>query len=86
MTITPDEIRALRKRLGFTQAQLAAEMGLTQMAIAAWETGRAKPRGPARLLLAQFEAKADIQSPPAGPISENSGEPSAEVVDGITEL
>ena len=72
VTITPDGIRALRKRLGFTQAQLGVEVGLTQEAVAAWETGRAKPRGSARLLLAQLEARADLMPPPVEPFSGNS--------------
>lgn len=38
-------IKALRARLGFTQQQLADEIGVTQPSIAQWETGRGQPTG-----------------------------------------
>ena len=41
--MTPDEFRALRKRLGLTQAQLAAPaaLGMSRDQILRYETGRA---------------------------------------------
>jgi transcriptional regulator with XRE-family HTH domain len=35
--MTPTEFKAIRERLGLTQRQLAAVMGVTQSAIARWE-------------------------------------------------
>ena len=58
-SMTADEIRALRKRLDLTQAELAGRIGLTREAVTQWETGRARPNGPARILLRQLEAVAD---------------------------
>jgi DNA-binding transcriptional regulator YiaG len=43
--LTPEAIRRLRTRLGVTQAQLAALLGVTGPAIAQWESGSSKPRG-----------------------------------------
>lgn len=51
---TPDEIRALRKRLSLTQVELAARVGTAQAAVSRWERGRAKPSGPVRKLLSQL--------------------------------
>lgn len=36
-------IRELRKNAGLTQVQLAEKLGVTQSAIAQWESGRAQP-------------------------------------------
>jgi len=58
MAISAHEIRDLRSRLGLTQAELADELCLSREAIAAWETGRNGPTGPARMLLRQLEEKA----------------------------
>ena len=41
----PERIKALRARLGFTQQQLANEIGVTQPAVAQWETGQSQPGG-----------------------------------------
>lgn len=34
---TPEEIRLLRKRMGMTQAELAAELGVNDYAVFRWE-------------------------------------------------
>lgn len=36
-------IRAIRERLGLTQAMLAEALGVTQPAVAMWEAGERKP-------------------------------------------
>ncbi len=41
----PERIKSLRARLGFTQRQLANEIGVTQPAVAQWETGQSQPGG-----------------------------------------
>jgi DNA-binding transcriptional regulator YiaG len=46
-----DEMKAARARLGFTQAQLAAELGVHAMTVSKWETGqRSIPEPVARLV------------------------------------
>jgi transcriptional regulator with XRE-family HTH domain len=37
--MTGDELRRLRRRLGFTQAQLAERVGVTANSVARWERG-----------------------------------------------
>lgn len=41
--MTPDEIKDLRKALGFSQQQFAAHLGASVRSVAAWEAGTAKP-------------------------------------------
>jgi hypothetical protein len=43
--LTPDSIRALRKRIGISQAELALLAGVTPVAVYFWEAGRTKPTG-----------------------------------------
>jgi len=43
--LSPRVIKNLRRRLGISQEQLAALADVTPGAVAAWEQGRAKPRG-----------------------------------------
>lgn len=60
-------IRSLRERLGLTQAELAAELGVRQQTISEWETGRYVPRGAAaRLLGIVAERAANPYTPRAG--------------------
>lgn len=40
---TPRRLRSLRKRLGVTQAQLAAELLTTTVTIGRWENGQGVP-------------------------------------------
>ncbi len=51
--MTPREIRELT---GLSQADLAALLGVTQPAVAAWEAGRRQPTGPAAAVLARIAA------------------------------
>jgi DNA-binding transcriptional regulator YiaG len=43
--VTPNRIKALRKRLGLTQQQLADMIAATQVTVARWETGSNEPKG-----------------------------------------
>ncbi len=45
------KVRALRRHLGFTQEQMAEELGTRQQTISEWETGMYQPRGPSSTLL-----------------------------------
>lgn len=40
--LTPDVLRFLRKRLGYSQRELGAELGYTSQAVAKWEKGTSK--------------------------------------------
>ncbi len=50
-TWTPQRIKALRLRLGLTQAQAAARVGVTRRAWAGWEGGEVTPTRPILILL-----------------------------------
>ena len=46
------DVRAVRKRLGLSQARFAAKFGFQTATVRNWEQGRTRPDGPARILLA----------------------------------
>lgn len=48
----PEEIKAIRKSTGFTQAIFAKYMGVSVKTVEAWEAGRNHPEGTACRLLA----------------------------------
>lgn len=60
-------VQALRRHLGYTQQQMAEELGTRQQTISEWETGRYQPRGASARLLtmvadqAGFEYTAEIK-------------------------
>ena len=51
VSMSASEVKRIRKRLGLTQCQLADRLGVTQAAIAMWETGTRVARGPAVKML-----------------------------------
>src|SRR4051812_1420852 len=53
---SPDEVRALRARLGLTQAQFARRFGFTPDTVQQYEQGRRRRSGPASTLLRVIEA------------------------------
>lgn len=59
--VTPEEIVALRKHRGWSQAELGAEIGVTQTTVSRLENGSAI-EGPVRIILEnlikQFRAEA----------------------------
>ncbi|MDE2107551.1 MAG: helix-turn-helix domain-containing protein [Patescibacteria group bacterium] len=57
-SMEPSEIADLRERLDLTQEQLADRLGVHRSAVAQWETGKTRPRGPAQILLGQLLAEA----------------------------
>ncbi len=50
-TGTPGRIKALRKRLGLSQADFAVTLGVAPNTVALWEQGRRRPDGAAAKLL-----------------------------------
>ena len=53
----PEEVnvRAIRKRLGLSQAKFARRFGFELDTLQNWEQGRRRPEGPARALLRVIE-------------------------------
>ncbi len=51
VTLTPGEVRAIRRRSGLPQAAFATAYGLNLRTLQDWEQGRAQPDGPARAYL-----------------------------------
>lgn len=47
----PQEIIALRKRLGLTQTQLGERLGVGKMAVSHWEHGQCRPAKSVMLLI-----------------------------------
>lgn len=54
------DVKALRERLGLTQAAFASRFRLSQRTIQQWEQGRALPDTPARILLKAIEREPKI--------------------------
>ena len=54
------DVRALRRRLGMTQATFAATFGFSVGAVRNWEQGLRRPERAARLLLAVIERAPDL--------------------------
>jgi putative transcriptional regulator len=53
-----EDVKALRKKLGLTQAQLAEKMGVTLQAVQHWEQGRRAVTGSAKMLMQCLGKKA----------------------------
>ena len=53
------DVKAIRKRLGLTQAAFARRYGFELSSIRNWEQGRRYPEGPARLLLMVINKEPD---------------------------
>ena len=49
------DVKAIRRRLGLSQAQFAARFGFSVRTVQQWEQGRAIPDRPARILLKVIE-------------------------------
>ena len=55
--ITPDDLRELRDRLGLTQSEVAARVGVSSRAWGAYERGEYEPSAPVLILVAQLLKK-----------------------------
>jgi DNA-binding transcriptional regulator YiaG len=53
--MTPDEIKALRKRARMSQEEFATAIGATARSVSRWETGEIVPGRMAQLAMAHFE-------------------------------
>ena len=55
--VVPDviDVRAIRRRLGLTQAEFAGRYGFALTALRDWEQGRRRPERSARVLLSVIE-------------------------------
>lgn len=51
---TPEDFISARKSLGLNQPAFADAVGVDQGTISKWETGKAKPSGPAKKLIARM--------------------------------
>lgn len=49
--VTPVDIKALRKKLKFSQEEFADIIGIPVSTLRNWEQGRTNPEGPARVLM-----------------------------------
>jgi putative transcriptional regulator len=49
--IAPVDVKAIRRRLGKSQAEFARMIGVSVSTLQNWEQGRRRPDGPARALL-----------------------------------
>ena len=58
-TPTADDVRAIRQRLGLTQAQFAARYGFSVETVRNYEQGHRRPVGPARVLLKVIASEPD---------------------------
>jgi len=43
--LTPEQVREIRTRLGLSQKELAAKLGVSANSVCNWETGKTTPRG-----------------------------------------
>jgi putative transcriptional regulator len=55
--MTSDEIKELRKLLGYTQAKLAEEVGVTPNTIARYERDEFRPSSPVQKLLKMLQIR-----------------------------
>lgn len=53
------DVRAMRKRLGLTQAAFAARFGFSTAAVRDWEQKRRRPEASARVLLTVIDREPD---------------------------
>ena len=66
-------VRALRRHLGLSQRQMAAELGTRQQTVSEWETGLYRPRGASASLLTIIAERAGFEYE-AGSTKRETGE------------
>jgi len=55
-TISVEDIKATRKKLGMSQSVFAVVLGVSKKTVESWENGRYTPDGAARRLISMFQA------------------------------
>ncbi len=55
VTVPEPDVRAIRLRLGLSQAAFARSIGVKKATLINWEQKRRRPEGPARVLLALID-------------------------------
>ena len=60
--MTPDRIRAIRLRLGWTQREMAEALGVSLRSVYRWEAGEHGLSGSARKMYEMLEREATIPS------------------------
>jgi len=60
--LTPEGVKALRTRLGLTQAAFAERLGASAQAVSFWERGTRSPRGLYAAALRRLAAEAERTS------------------------
>ncbi len=58
--IKPEQIRAVREKVGVSQSAFAAMLNVSTRTLQEWEQGRRQPNGPARSLLAVAARRPDV--------------------------
>jgi DNA-binding transcriptional regulator YiaG len=64
-------VRALREHMGFTQQEMADQLGTRQQTISEWETGMYQPRGASSTLLTMVAERAGFEYGAHGPHEKN---------------
>ena len=60
--MTHQELKAIRRRLKLTTAELGERLGVSGRTVEDWEQGRRKIRGPAEVLIRQLQSSHDYSS------------------------
>ena len=58
--VAPVDVKAIRRRLGKSQAEFARMIGVSVATLQNWEQGRRRPEGPARALLKVAAANPEV--------------------------
>src|SRR6267143_454162 len=61
--VTSDELKRLRKRMGMTQAELAAALGVWQVTVGRWETGTRSISEPTARLIERIAKEVKAKKP-----------------------
>lgn len=59
-TITPIDVKAIRKRLGLSQEGFARLLGVSVSTVRNWEQNRRQPRGAAQMLLLIAQRRPEV--------------------------
>lgn len=54
------DVKKVRRRLGLSQGEFAAQFGISPATVRNWEQGRRQPEGPARVLLNIIDREPDV--------------------------